>query len=144
MTADDARALFAQARERHAARDVAGSIALTRQALALDPDYPEALEHLAMMLVTRRHAYTEGLAAIERAVAVRPDDAGLWYAFGWCTEFAAHEIARRGARDAATLDARALYERAAEAFRRCLALHPEGKLQGDAEDLLDHVENELA
>jgi hypothetical protein len=39
---------------------------------------------------------------------------------------------------------RGLYERAADGFRRCLALHPDGKLQGDAEDLLDHVENELA
>jgi hypothetical protein len=37
-----------------------------------------------------------------------------------------------------------LYARAADGFRRCLVLHPEGKLQGDAEDLLDHVENELA
>jgi tetratricopeptide (TPR) repeat protein len=143
MTADDARALFAQARERHAARDVAGSIELTRQALTLDPDYPEALEHLATLLVTRRHAYTEGLDAIERAVAARPHDAGLWYALGWLYEFAAHELARRGGADAAGLDPRALYERAAEAFRRCLALNPDGKLQGDAEDLLDHVENEL-
>ena len=38
---------------------------------------------------------------------------------------------------------RKLYRDAYEAFRRCLALHPEGKLVGDAEDLLDHVENEL-
>ncbi len=143
MTQHDARALSAQARERHAARDIAGSIDLTRQALALDPDYPEALEHLAMLLVTRRHAYAEGLAAIERAVTVRPDDAGLWYALGWCAEFAAHEISRRGGGDAGTLGPRALYERAADAFRRCLALHPDGKLQGDAEDLLDHVENRL-
>lgn len=93
------------------------------------------------MLITRRGAYEEGLRLIDRAAEVRPDDAGIWYSLGWCYEFAAHEIRRR--RDA-TLDPRSLYERAADAFRRCLALAPEGKLEGDAADLLDHVENELA
>jgi tetratricopeptide (TPR) repeat protein len=116
---------------------------LVRRALAIDPDYVQALEHLGTVLVTRRQQYRQGLDCLERAVAVREDDAGTWYTLGWCYEFAAHEIARR--RSAAKdLDVRALYERAAEGFRRCLALHPEGKLQGDAEDLLDHVENELS
>lgn len=78
---------------------------------------------------------------MRRAAELRPEDAGIWYSVGWCTEFAAHETQRRAASD---LDARALYEQAADAFRRCIALQPEGKLLGDAEDLLDHVENELA
>jgi hypothetical protein len=86
--------------------------------------------------------YDEGLALVERAVDARPDDPGLWYALGWLREFAAHEAARRP--QAPTVDTRALYEQAADAFRRCLALEPQGKLVGDAEDLLDHVENELA
>jgi hypothetical protein len=73
---------------------------------------------------------------------LHPDDAGLWYGLGWCTEFVAHEVRRRPQPDS-DLDAAPLLERAAEAFRRCLALHPEGKLAGDAEDLLDHVDNEL-
>jgi len=94
------------------------------------------------VLVTRRRAYDEGLRLLERAVAIRNDDAGLWYGLGWCYEFAAHEQRRRPASGA--VDVRPLYERAAAAFRRCLALRPEGKLQGDAEDLLDHVENQLA
>jgi tetratricopeptide (TPR) repeat protein len=94
------------------------------------------------MLVTRRRNYEEGLTFVERAVEARPSDAGLWYSLGWVREFAAHEITRRGA--ASALDPRQLYEHAAAAFRRCLALKPEGKLVGDAEDLLDHVENELA
>lgn len=141
MTSEDARALFAQALARAAERDTIGSIELAERALALDPSYAEALEHAGQLLVTRRRHYADGLAYMERAAAARPGDAGLWYSLGWCCEFAAHELARRGGGDA--LDPRALYERAAEAFRRCLELHPEGKLQGDAEDLLDHVENEL-
>jgi hypothetical protein len=94
------------------------------------------------VLITRRRQYAEGIALIEQAVAARDDDAGLWYSLGWCYEFAAHEIKRRRAAGE-TLEPRALYERAETAFRQCLALHPDGKLQGDAEDLLDHVENEL-
>ena len=143
MSSDEARDLFARAMERHRARDTASSIDLARQAVALDPVYAEALEHLGTLLVTRRRAYAEGLACIERAVAAREDDAGLWYTLGWCCEFAAHETARREQGAAGALDPRALYERAAEAFRRCLALHPEGKLADDAQDLLDHVEDEL-
>lgn len=95
------------------------------------------------MLITRRGQYADGLALIERAVALRPDDAGMWYALGWCCEFAAHELSRRPP-GGEQLAPRPLYERAAEAFRACLALHPDGKLQDDAEDLLDHVENTLA
>jgi hypothetical protein len=96
-----------------------------------------------MLLITRRHRFNEGIARIEEAVAARPDDAGLWYALGWCLEFAAHELKRRPPGEP-VLEPRALYERAADAFRRCLSLKPDGKLQGDAEDLLDHIENELA
>ena len=118
-------------------------MALARRALDLDPDYVEALEHLATALITRQRRYADGLALIDRAIALRPDDAGLWYSLGWCYEFAAHEIARRPA-PGVELRPRDLYDRAADAFRRCLALHPDGKLVGDAEDLLDHVENELA
>jgi tetratricopeptide (TPR) repeat protein len=141
-TEDEARALFEKALERHAARDTAGSIDLARQAIARDPSYVAALEHLAVLLVTRRRAFEEGLAAIERAVALRGDDPGLWYTLGWLYEFAAHE-ARRHPETEPPYPASELYERAAEGFRRCLALHPDGKLAGDAEDLLDHVENEL-
>jgi uncharacterized protein HemY len=90
------------------------------------------------MLVTRRRRYAEGLALIERAVALRPDDAGLWYTLGWLCEFVAHEAGRRPSSD--TLEPRALYERAAAAFRTCIALRPEGKLLEDAADLLEHVE----
>jgi hypothetical protein len=108
----------------------------------LDPAYVEALQHLGTLLVTRRRAYAEGLALLEQAADARPDDAGVWYTLGWGYEFAAHELRRRPS--ASELEAKTLYERAADGFRACLELRPEGKLQGDAEDLLDHVENELA
>ena len=122
--------------------DTAGSVALTQRALALDPDCVEAIEHLATVYITRQRRYAEGLDLIERAVALRPGDAGLWYSLGWCYEFAAHEVARRRP-PGVDIDARAWYERSAAAFRHCLSLHPEGKLADDAADLLDHVENEL-
>jgi hypothetical protein len=112
---------------------------LLREAIAARPHYPEALEQLGTLLVTRKHRFDDGLAALAQASEQRPEDAGLWYTLGWCREFAAHEMNRRGAIG----DTRAMYERAAEAFRRCLALKPDGKLVGDAEDLLDHIENEL-
>jgi tetratricopeptide (TPR) repeat protein len=139
--ADGAEALFERARERHAARDFRESVRLLREALALAPDHVEALEMLGTTLVTRRRRYAEGLELLERTVQLRPDDPGLWYGIGWCREFAAHESRRRAGDP--DIDPRALYESAADAFRRCLELKPEGKLEGDAEDLLDHVENEL-
>ena len=137
-----ARVLFAEAQRLHSAHEITASVALTRRALLVDPGFVEAIEHLATVLITRQRRYAEGLELIERAAALRPEDAGLWYSLGWCYEFAAHELARRPPA-VVVLQPRALYERAADAFRRCLALHPEGKLVGDAEDLLDHVENEL-
>jgi tetratricopeptide (TPR) repeat protein len=114
-----------------------------QRALALDPDFVEALEFVGTAFVARQRRFAEGLGLLDRAVALRPDDAGLWYARGWNYEFAAHEMRRRPSREARRVDLRTLYEEAVSSFRRCLSLHPEGKLVGDAEDLLDHVENEL-
>jgi hypothetical protein len=100
------------------------------------------MEFLALALVARRRAFAEGLSFADAAVAARPEDAGLWYSRGWCYEFAAHEVRRRGG--TAEMSTQELYETARDSFERCLALHPDGKLAGDAEDLLDHVDNELS
>jgi tetratricopeptide (TPR) repeat protein len=138
----EARDLFAQAQARQAAHDTAGSVALAKRALALDPDFVEAIEHLATAYITRQARYAEGLSLIERTLELRPTDAGLWYSAGWCYEFVAHEIARRHP-PGIDIDPRACYQQAASAFRHCLSMNPEGKLADDAADLLDHVENEL-
>lgn len=131
-----------EARRRQAAGDIAGAIDSAKQALSVAPSYAAAMEFLALALVTRKRAFGEGLAFADTAVSARPDDAGLWYTRGWCYEFAAHEL-RRG-RGTSSRSTRDLYLVARDSFERCLALHPDGKLAGDAEDLLDHVENELA
>lgn len=139
----EARELFTKAQDAHTAGDIAHGLTLTREALALDGDLVEALEHLATVLITRKRQYGEGLNVIDRTLSLRPDDAGLWYSHGWLYEFAAHEMRRRSPAGPG-LEPRGLYEQAALSFRRCLSLKPTGKLVGDAEDLLDHVENELA
>jgi tetratricopeptide (TPR) repeat protein len=135
-----ARELLARAQQLHAVGERKEALQLARESLALDGEFTGALEFIGTALVARQHKFTEGLALLDQAVNVRPDDAGLWYARGWCYEFAAHETHRRSA----GLDSRALYAEAAVSFRHCLELRPDGKLEGDATDLLDHVENELA
>lgn len=94
-----------------------------------------------MIEVSRRRRFDEGLALLQRAVDLRPEDAGLWYSLGWCCEFAADDIRRSPPAGAGVA---ALYRRAAEAFRRCLDLHPIGKLADDAADLLELVDDRLA
>lgn len=94
-----------------------------------------------MIDVSRRRRFEEGLQLLQRAVDLRPLDPGLWYSLGWCSEFAAQATRRSPTGDADA--AGALYRRAADAFRRCLALHPGGKLAEDAADLLEIVEDQL-
>lgn len=142
MATSDADSLLGEARRAQSAGDIGGAIRAAHAALDASPRSVQAMEFLALALVARRRSFVEGLAFIDRAVETLPDDAGLWYTRGWCYEFAAHELRRRPVDD--PLDPRALYNTARDSFQRCLALHPDGKLAGDAEDLLDHVENELS
>jgi tetratricopeptide (TPR) repeat protein len=135
------RKLFREAQARHAAHDIASSARLAAQALKLDPEFAEALEHLGMIYVTRRGRFADGLDLLQRAVDLRPADAGLWYSLGWCCEFSAQATRRSPGRDEAS--AVALYRRAADAFRRCLALHPADKLADDAADLLELVDDQI-
>jgi tetratricopeptide (TPR) repeat protein len=135
-TSEDARALLREAMARHERNDIAGAVAAAQRAIELAPSFADAHAYLGSTLVQRLGRYEEGLAALERAVELSPDDPALHYTLGWCAEFVAHRISRR---PRAGLDAPDLYAKAERALRRCLELHPEGKLRDDAKDLLSSI-----
>ena len=125
----------------HADGKVDEAIAEARRALALAPDYVNALTYLGTTLVTRRLAYQEGLDLLERAAALAPDDAGVHYSLGWCYEFVAYRLEKQ-----ATLPYRdpfVLYQLAAAQLQRCIDLDPEIGLKEDAEDLLAAVRQRI-
>ena len=131
-----ARERLRAAMARHQQGDIAGALAEARRALALAPDFADARSYLGSTLVTRRGRYREGLAELERAREAAPDDPTVHYTLGWCYEFVAHSLARR---PRPGLDPQALYRKAEASLRRCLELNPEGKIKGDAEDLLASI-----
>jgi Flp pilus assembly protein TadD len=71
----------AMARER--AGDWAGAEADLRQALALSPDQPSVLNHLAYAWVERGERLEEARGMLERAVAARPEDGNIADSLGW-------------------------------------------------------------
>ncbi len=121
---------------RHERGDIAGALAEARSALDLAPDYADARSYLGSTLVTRAGRYAEGLAELERAQELAPEDAAIAYTLGWCREFVAHRVSRR---PQAGLDPGELYRQAEAALRRCLELGPDGKLKDDARDLLASI-----
>ena len=121
---------------RHEQGDIAGAIEEARRALVLAPDFADARSYLGSTLITRRGRYAEGLAELERAREAAPNDPAIYYTLGWCYEFVAHRVSRR---PQPGLDAQELYRKAEENLRRCLELHPQGKLKDDAEDLLASI-----
>jgi tetratricopeptide (TPR) repeat protein len=123
--------------EAHERRDFAEALRLAREAVAADPGFAEAHEYLGTTLVTRLRRFSEGIAELERGLALAPDSASLLYALGWCCEFAANALRRDPARRD---EAERLYDRAAAYLRRCLEQNPQGKLREDAEDLLAIIE----
>jgi tetratricopeptide (TPR) repeat protein len=133
---EEARALLREAMARHAQDDIAGALAAARRALERAPDYADARSYLGSTLVQRLGRYAEGLAELERARDLAPDDPAVHYTLGWCYEFVAHRESRR---PSAGLDVDELYAKAERALRRCLELHPQGKLKDDAEDLLSSI-----
>lgn len=136
---EDQEALLLQAQALHAAGDIQGAIALAHQALARNRRYVDAMVYLGTTLITRRLAFEDGLALLDRAYELAPHDPGVNYSLGWCYEFVAYRLekdARRPFRDPAEL-----YELAAESLQRCIALNPEQGLKDDAQDLLDSIRN---
>jgi len=138
---DGAQEMLGRAQSLHAEGRIDEAIAEARRALALAPDYVNALTYLGTTLVTRRLAYQEGLDLLERAAALAPDDAGVHYSLGWCYEFVAYRLEKQ-----ATLPYRdpvELYQLAAAQLQRCIDLDPEIGLKEDAEDLLAAVRQRI-
>ncbi len=133
---DQARRLLGEAMARHERNDIPGAIEAAWRAIELAPDFADAHAYLGSTLVQRLRRYVEGLAELERAVELAPDDPALHYTLGWCDEFVAHNVSRRGH---AGPDPQALYKQAEEHLRRCLELNPQGKLKDDAQDLLSAI-----
>ena len=140
MTPDEARALLMQAHALHSDRRIDDALVAARQAIDLQPDYVDAWSYFGTTLVTRKLAFAEGLAGLEHAESLAPDDAGIVYGLGWCYEFVAYRLERR---PAPYRDPVELYRLAAEKLQRCIDLNPEQGLRDDAADLLAAIEVRL-
>ncbi|MSP22181.1 MAG: hypothetical protein EXR66_04080 [Dehalococcoidia bacterium] len=140
-----ARARLHDALAAHAAEHLDEALAAARDALRLDPTLGEAHAYIGNTLVTRRRAFDEGIAELEQAARLLPDDPVVWYTLGWCQEFAANALAhprtsRREAKLSLTPDQ--LYAAARVSMLRALTINPEEGLKGDIEDILDVLAKE--
>ena len=133
---ETAIALYRKALDLHAGDDIDGALASAREALQIAPHYADARQYIGATLVQRKHSYAVGLAELERAKEDAPDDPALLYTLGWCSEFVAHRASRRPVQG---IDPLELLAKAEQYLRRCLELHPEGKLRDDAADLLASI-----
>ena len=140
MAADEARALLMQAHALHSEHRIDDALAAARRAIERRPDYVDAWSYLGTTLITRKLAFAEGLAALEQAESLAPDDAGIVYGLGWCYEFVAYRLERQ---PAPYRDPTELYRLAAQKLQRCIDLNPEQGLRDDAADLLAAIEARL-
>jgi tetratricopeptide (TPR) repeat protein len=134
----DATELLRQAQEQHSQGHIDQALASARTAIDTQPDYVEAWMYLGTTLITRRLAFADGLAALERASALAPDDPGVAYSMGWCYEFVAYRLEKQATKP--YRDPLELYRLAADRLRHCIELDPEQGLKDDAQDLLDSIE----
>jgi len=133
----DARSLLREAWELHARGQIDTALAVARDALRDDAELSDAWTYLGTTLITRKLAYSDGLEALERAYALKPDDPGVNYSLGWCYEFVAYRLSRLGRKP--YRDPEELFGLAINHLRRCIELEPEQKLREDAEGLLDSI-----
>ena len=138
---DDAlRAELREAMRLHARDEVDAAIAAAEALVARVPDFCEAHAYLGNTLVTRKRRFADGLAALERAAALCPRDAGILYTLGWCREYVANALEKpRAPHQPVAHDAATLYALTTEAMLAALDLDPEPGLRGDIEDILDVV-----
>jgi hypothetical protein len=130
-----------RAQELHAGHRTEEALAQAFIALELRPDYVEAMTYLGTTLVTRRLAFAEGLAWLERAAELAPDDAGVHYSLGWAREFVAYRLEKQATTP--YRDPIELYELGAASLQRCIELNPEQGLREDAADLLEAITRRL-
>ena len=136
------RAELRAAMQLHARDEIDAAIAAARQTIERAPDFCEAHAYLGNTLVTRKRRFADGLAALERAAALCPDDAAILYTLGWCREFVANALEKpRAPHQPVAQDAAALYAATTEVLKRALTLDAEPGLRGDIEDILDVVAN---
>jgi tetratricopeptide (TPR) repeat protein len=141
VACDEAQALLSEAMALHSRDDIDRALAKAHAAIERAPEFGEAYAYLGNTLVTRRRQFADGLAAMEQAIALLPEDATVRYTLGWCREFVAHAIerGRGGSFQSISDDAPTLYSRARETFLHALALDPDPGLRGDIEDMLDVI-----
>ena len=137
----EARRVLIRALLEHAAGKIDEAIAGARRAIDLDPALADAWSYLGTTLTTRKLDFAAGLAALEKALALAPDDPGVQYSAGWCYEFVAYRLSRLGVRPFREPDE--LFRLAADHLRRCIELDPEPGLKEDARDLLQSIEDRL-
>ena len=136
------RAALRAAMALHARDEVDAALEAARRIVERAPDYCEAHAYLGNTLVTRKRRFADGLAALERAAALCPDDAAILYTLGWCREFVANALEKpRAPHQPVAQDAAALYAATTEVLKRALTLDAEPGLRGDIEDILDVVAN---
>jgi tetratricopeptide (TPR) repeat protein len=133
---EDASSQLRAAHVRHDRGDIAGAVAAARAAVAADPGYVEAWSYLGTTLVTRALHFEDGLAALEHARDLAPDDPSVLYNLGWCYEFVAYRLEKE---QAPYRDPVALYELAADALQRCIERETDAGMRDDAEKLRDTI-----
>ena len=139
---DEARALLRQAMQLHSADEIDAALASADRAIALEPAFCEAHSYRGNTLVTRKRRFADGLAALERAAELCPEDAAILYTLGWIREFVANALEKpRRPHQPVEQDAATLYAATTAVLRQALALDPEPHLRGDIEDILDVVAN---
>jgi tetratricopeptide (TPR) repeat protein len=136
----EARAALRRAMSLHSAGEIVQALEAGQRAIALAPDFAEAHNYLGNTLVTRVRRFEDGLASINQAAELAPEDAAILYTAGWCHEYVANALDRpRGKHQAVQQAAPELYAIARAYFLRALAAHPDDQMRGDIEDMLDVV-----